>query len=290
MTKAKKAPDFSDIIDKCMFLKTAMMWCDENMDDSVDQLVKIAWIAEYTRFEYEEINKQMLFNLEAYLSYECVAAELISYQKIRTNIKTYTKDGLILLDKVCICIIFKTLNNILSTNYVLNINNMDYASRNLTKEQLQSYIEELDILFDEDSDKKISNLDKMKALYTVFQSPRMTNAVDGYAVTTHFVQKKNKDTNDLNEFIKKCDADFDKIINLYLDYLWKANKEKKDLQYVMAFKSWFEKNSDLWLEEIGENKESINLYTDTHQEIINIFNKLSEPIIRYVRKKSSPMG
>lgn len=289
MAKAK-AQDFTEIINKCMFLKTAMMWCDENMDDDVDQLVKIAWIAEYTNFEYEEINKQMLFNLEAYLSYECVAADLISYQKIRTNIKTYTKDGLILLDKVCICIIFKTLSNVLSTNYVLNINNMDYASRNLTKEQLQSYIEELDILFDEDSEKKISNLDKMKALYTVFQSPRMTNAIDGYAVTTHFVQKKNKDTNDLNEFIKKCDADFDKIINLYLDYLWKANKEKKDLQYVMAFKSWFEKNSDLWLEEIGENKESINLYTDTHQEIINIFNKLSEPIVKYVRKKSSPMG
>lgn len=289
MAKAK-AQDFTEIINKCMFLKTAMMWCDENMDDDVDQLVKIAWIAEYTNFEYEEINKQMLFNLEAYLSYECVAADLISYQKIRTNIKTYTKDGLILLDKVCICIIFKTLSNVLSTNYVLNINNMDYASRNLTKEQLQSYIEELDILFDEDSEKKISNLDKMKALYTVFQSPRMTNAIDGYAVTTHFVQKKNKDTNDLNEFIKKCDADFDKIINLYLDYLWKANKEKKDLQYVMAFKSWFEKNSDLWLEEIGENKESINLYTDTHQEIINIFNKISEPIVKYVRKKSSPMG
>ena len=290
MAKAKKAPDFSDVIDKCMFLKTAMMWCDENMDDDVDQLVKIAWIADYTKFSYEEINKHMLFNLEAYLSYECVEAELISYQKFRTNVKTYTKDGLILLDKVSICIIFKTFSNVLSTNYVININNMDYQSRQLTKEQLTKYIEELDILFDENEDTCISNLDKMKAMYSVFQSPRMTNALDGYAVTTHFVQQKNKSTQDINQFIEQCNKDFDKIINLYLDYLWKANKEKKDLQYVMAFKSWFEKNSDLWLEEIGENKESINLYTDTHQEIINIFNKLSEPIVKYVRKKSSPMG
>lgn len=271
-----------EALKKLPYLRTLLMWCDENMEDDVDFNVRIMWIADEFDYKMSDIHAESIKDLGNHVAIQSLISGKMENINTRDNVKTYTKLGLIKVDRCCFSIKYKDIVNPINETYVLSINHMDYNSRKLTKEQLAKYLDEIDTLFGETE--KPNNYNKMEALYSVFKSPRMSEPMDGYTVTMQFVQKKNNQEDDVDTFLEKCNIDFEKIINLYLDYLWKANKENKDLKYVYSFVSWFNKNKHLWGEEIEESEEEIDLFNSTHQEILRIFSNISEPIIKYYRK------
>ena len=272
-----------EALKKLPYLRTVLLWCDENMEDDVEFDVKIAWIAEEFKYDLEKINVDYIKNIGRHVAIESLISGKMENINTRENIKTYTKVGLIKLDKCCFSIKYKDIINPINTTYVVNINNMDYNSRSMTDEQLEKYIDEIDTLFDQDNS-KVDSYEKIKAMYTVFHSPRMSDPLSGYTVTQNFVQQKNGTIENVEEFIAACNKDFDKIINLYLSYLWKSNKENKDLKYVYSYTSWFDKNKHMWHDSIEENDESIDLFNDTHQNLLRIFDAIKEPFVRYWKK------
>ncbi|MHA2010706.1 MAG: hypothetical protein ACXACY_21745 [Candidatus Hodarchaeales archaeon] len=271
-----------EALKKLPYLRTLLMWCDANMEDDVEFNVRIMWIAEEFDYNMGDIHAESIKDLGNHVAIQSLISGKMENINTRDNVKTYTKLGLIKVDRCCFSIKYKDIVNPINETYVLSINHMDYNSRKLTKEQLAKYLDEIDTLFGETETP--NNYNKMEALYSVFKSPRMAEPMDGYTVTMQFVQKKNNQEDDVDTFLAKCNTDFEKIINLYLDYLWKANKENKDLKYVYSFVSWFNKNKHLWGEEIEESEEEIDLFNSTHQEILRIFSNISEPIIKYYRK------
>ena len=85
--------------------------------------------------------------------------------------------------------------------------------------------------------------------------------------------------NNIN-YNRQCQCN--KIISMYLEYLWEKSSRKTDLRYVNSFESWVDKNKHMWGEDLSTPTESLNLFMEEHKEVINLFKQIEEPGLIYL--------
>jgi hypothetical protein len=273
-------------IDDLCYLKVMIQWCEENMEKEQSIDVLIAFIADKFDFVLKNFSVKTLNNLNIHLFNK----DIIEVEDLEKIILEFTNFGIVSLKNQWLR--FNYLDTVFDrkATTVLEINGSEYESRYLSDEQIKTFEDKLLILFDKERFDKATIINKVIALYHIFKSPRMSEFSVGYNTMLDAVLER-KEIDDIPEdkLLEYKQNMCNKIIKLYLRYLWKNSK--KDLKYVYSFDSWISKNKYLWGENIDNLEESLNLFIDEHKEIINIFNSVNEPNIIYIcgRKKQESL-
>ena len=257
-------------------------WCKENLEDEQPIEMMIAYAAEKFGYELKNFSHSTMTKLNSFIISKGIGTGEITHCLVEEPVMEITTVGIITL-----------AHNWLQYQYdgvfvndrpttILYINGNEYESKFLDEKQLEELKDILSTLFDEEISRKIHPLYKVEALYSVFLSPRMTNHISGYnklmgAVSTLERYQDMPEANVREDKMNACS----KVINMYLEYLWEKHEKKADLKYVYSFESWIDKNKHLWGEDLSTPTESLNLFMEEHQSVIDIFNGLKEPRLTY---------
>jgi len=259
------------------FPKVSLMidWCKENLEEEQEVELMVAFIAEKAEFELKDFSHDTFRKLNSAIN----RSGLVNQELVYETILEFTDIGIISLVKSFIQHEYDGLFFNERASIILDINGVEYESKYMDEKQIEKFKEQVLILFDKECFKKTRAIDKVEALCAIFKTPRMSNYVRGYNSMVNAINKlasyqKAKESGDLREFKKVA---YDKVINLYLTYLWECQGNAKELKYIYSFESWVKKNKDLWGEDISTPEESLNLFIEEHKTIINLFNKIEEP-------------
>jgi len=260
------------------YLHIMIKWCEENLEEKQELDMIIAFIAE--KFKFEEL-KDFSFMTLTKLNTFIWKLGIVNSDLIDEPIFELTESGIISLIKSWLRYRYDDI--IIDRRYtiLLNINGNEYESKYMDDKQIEAFKQKLLVLFDKEVFRNAKPIDKVEALYDIFKSPRMSNYLKGYNAMVAAIN--NLETFENTREYKT--TAYNKVINLYLQYLWEADGNGKDLKFVYSFDSWVEKHKDLWGEDISPPKETLNLFMEEHKEVLDIFVNIKEPDIVWRKGK-----
>tara|TARA_Y100000590_G_C15733155_1_gene1017744 strand:- start:328 stop:1257 length:930 start_codon:yes stop_codon:yes gene_type:complete len=286
MKLSKNAIDHIQNLD---LLKLLIKWCRENLEEEQELEIIIAFIADKFEFDIKDFSIIQLNKLTSEIRQKANRGKdkSINSELMYEPMLEFTKVGIVSLKKSFIRYYYEGTIYDTSPTYVLFVNGNEMTSRKMTDKQLEDFKDKLLILFDEEEIRNIEVIDKVESLYEIFKSPRMSNYIQGYNLMVETVMKLKEYqalSDDREEILNYRKKSFNKIIEMYLKYLW--SNSNKDLKYVYSFESWIKKNKHMWGDGIKDSTEELNLFVAEHKEIVNIFKTLKEPdLIYYLCRK-----
>ena len=256
-------------------LSLMIKWCNENFEEPQELEMCIAYAAEIIKHELKDFSTKSLKALNSALN----KSGIISQEIMQENVLEFNDVGIVSLVRSFVRFSYDGTYIDKFPTIVLKINGVEYTSKALSEEQIEKFKENLLVLFDKEAFSISRPIDKVEALYEIFKSPRLNNYLNGYntmvdAIRSMASHRRAIANGTVQEHKQKS---YNKVISLYLEYLWECDNQGKEIKYIYSFESWINKNKHLWGEDISTPQESLNLFVEEHKEIIKMFDQIEEP-------------